>query len=46
VLAVLLEHHPRAVLREEILRTIWPSHVVDRGEVKGYVSGSPMMATD
>jgi hypothetical protein len=39
VLAVLLEHRPRAATQEEeILRTVWPSHVVDRGAVKGYIS--------
>ena len=31
VLTVLLEHRPRTVTQEEILRTVWPSHVVDRG---------------
>src|SRR5262249_53934325 len=38
VLAALLEHRTRRVSSEEILRTVWPSHVVDRGAVKGYIS--------
>lgn len=37
VLAVLLEHRPHAVAQDEILRTVWPSTVVDRGAVKGYI---------
>jgi DNA-binding winged helix-turn-helix (wHTH) protein len=38
VLTVLLEHRTRAVSQDQIRRTVWSSHVVDRGAVKGYIS--------